>query len=385
VKLSQLSRALVTIFALICGHDSTARIHAEPGRKEFWPHEMIVCPATAQNSRNSEADVELLKDGSLLMAYTEFYGGNGTDWGKARIAARTSKDEGRSWSDSLTLVENQGQMNVMSPSLLRLKSGRLAMIYMLKNSEADCRVLYVTSSDEGKTWSQPHSVTPSVRYWGINNDRLVQLKSGRLLAPLWFVDDWRKSHHTRGVVFYSDDEGQKWKAGSEVDIPQGPRGVDEPAVIELKHGRILMMIRSDLGKVFKSLSLDRGLSWSQPEALPLDSPTAPSSIARIPSTNDLLIIWNNSRKGPKHMQDRFPLTAAISQDEGKTWRKIKNVDATPGFTYAYTSLTFLSPKALLVTYYASSNTSGKAQGELETGQHLISLKLKILPVQWLYQ
>jgi len=170
----------------------------------------------------------------------------------------------------------------------------------------------------------------------------------------------------------------------EVDIPQGPRGVDEPAVIELKDGRVLMMIRSDLGKVFKSISTDAGLSWSQPEALPLDSPTAPSSIARIPSTGDLLFIWNNSRKGPKHTQDRFPLTAAVSQDEGKTWGRIRNADATPGFTYAYTSLTFLSPKFLLLTYYASSNDSGKAQGELETGQHLISLKLKILPVQWFY-
>ena len=79
------------------------------------------------------------------------------------------------------------------------------------------------------------------------------------------------------------------------------------------------------------------------------------------------------------------MTAAISEDEGKTWGKIKNVDATPGFTYAYTSLTFLSPKSLLMTYYCSSNDSGKAQGELEEGQHLISLKLKILPVQWFYE
>ena len=384
MKLNQFTPTLLAFFALILLHEPATRPSAEPG-KAVGPNEMIVCPATVQNPRNSEADVELLKDGSLLMAYTEFYGGVGTDWGKARIAAKTSKNSGHIWSDSFTLVENQGRMNVMSPSLLRLKSGKLAMIYMLKNSEADCRVLYLTSSNEGKTWTEPLGVTPSIRYWGMNNDRLVQLKSGRVLAPLWFVDDWRKSHHTRGVVFYSDDEGQTWKAGSEVDIPQGPRGVDEPAVVELKDGRVLMMIRSDLGKVFKSLSSDAGLSWSQPEALPLDSPTAPSSITRIPSTGHLLFIWNNSPKGAKHTQDRFPLTAAISQDEGKTWGKIRNVDATPGFTYAYTSLTFLPPKSLLMTYYCSRNDSGKAQGELEEGQHLISLKLKILPVQWFYE
>jgi sialidase-1 len=161
--------------------------------------------------------------------------------------------------------------------------------------------------------------------------------------------------------------------------------VDEPAVVELNDGRVLMMIRSDLGKVFKSLSSDAGLNWSRPEPLPLNSPTAPSSIARIPSTGHLLFVWDNSRKGPQHTQDRFPLTAAISEDEGKTWRRIKNVDATPGFTYAYTSLTFLSSKSLLLTYYASRNESGQGQGELEGGQHLIALKLKILPVQWFYE
>src|SRR4026208_2377490 len=197
MKLSQFALTLLAFFPMILLHEPAIGPSAEPGK----PHEMIVCPATSQNPRNSEADVELLNDGSLLMAYTEFYGGVGTDWGKARIATKTSKDSGHTWSDSFTLVENQRQMNVMSPSLLRLKSGKLAMIYMLKNSEADCRVLYLTSSNEGKTWTPPRSVTPSIRYWGMNNDRLVQLKSGRLLAPLWFVDDWRKSHHTRGVVF----------------------------------------------------------------------------------------------------------------------------------------------------------------------------------------
>src|SRR5262245_59854993 len=180
MKLSQRSRLLVVLLVAVSLCHPFSRTNGESLRKSADSHEMIVCPATVQNPRNSEADVELLKDGSLLMAYTEFYGGNGTDWGKARIAAKTSKDHGRSWSSSFTLVENQGQMNVMSPSLLRLKSGRLAMIYMLKNSEADCRVLYVTSSDEGKSWTQPQSVTPSIRYWGMNNDRLVQLKSGRL-------------------------------------------------------------------------------------------------------------------------------------------------------------------------------------------------------------
>src|SRR6188508_48322 len=103
MKLSQFTPTLLAFFALILLHEPATGPSAEPG-KPVGPNEMIVCPATAQNPRNSEADVELLKDGSLLMAYTEFYGGVGTDWGKARIAAKTSMNSGHIWSDSFTLV-----------------------------------------------------------------------------------------------------------------------------------------------------------------------------------------------------------------------------------------------------------------------------------------
>ncbi len=345
--------------------------------------EKILCPATPKVPRISEGDVEILEDGTLLLAYTEFFGGDGSDWGAARIAGRKSLDQGRTWSEPFTIVANSGKMNVMDANLLRLRSGKLALVHALKNSMADCRLLFRTSSDEGKTWSAPITVTTPVKYWGINNDRLVQLKSGRLLAPVFVVDDWAKSHHTRNAVFYSDDEGKTWKQSDLVDVPQGKRGADEPGVIELRDGRVLQIVRTDLGKIFVSHSSDGGVHWTAPQPTELTAPTAPASIARIPSTGDLLIVWNNSPVGPKHTHDRFPLTAAISKDEGRTWKNIRNLDATPGFAYAYTSITFLPAKEVLFTYYAA-DTRPKAK-EDHSGHSMISLKMKIVPVDWFYR
>lgn len=344
--------------------------------------EQIVCPADHRSPRNSEGAVLVLKNGNLLLAYTEFFAGDGSDWGAARINGKISRDAGRSWSQPFTIVANQGRMNVMAASLLRLRSGKLALTYNLKNSEADCRVLFRTSSDEGKTWSEPVTITPAIRYWVINNDRLVQLRSGELLAPVTFVDDWRKSHHTQNVVFRSGDAGRSWDAGDTVDIPNGRRGADEPGVIELRDGRIMMIIRSDLGKIFRCYSSDGARHWTAPEPMPLDSPTAPASIARVPSTGDLLLVWNNSRPGPKHMNDRFPLTAAVSRDEGLTWEHIRNLDETPGHTYSYTSIAFLKKNRILFTYYSA--TPFPNGPEDHSGVTLLSLKLKIVPVRWLY-
>jgi sialidase-1 len=217
---------------------------------------------------------------------------------------------------------------------------------------------------------------------------VIQLRSGRILAPLWFVNDWSKSHHTKDVVAYSDDDGKSWKLGELVDIPQGPRGADEPGVLELRDGRLLMMIRSDLGHIFRSYSSDAGLHWSAAEPTNLDSPTAPSTIVRIPKTGDLLLIWNNHKQGVTHMQDRFPLTSAVSNDEGQTWTHIQNVDDRPGFTYAYTSVTFPRPDRAILTYYSRQNSGETGQNPALPGEtrslSTLSLKEKIVPVGWFY-
>lgn len=350
----------VPIFAI------TAAALAQPR-----PFEAIVQAARATTPRVTEADVEVLRDGRLLLAYTEFTGGDGSDWGAARIAARTSRDNGRSWGPPRTLVANSGKMNVMDANLLRLKSGRLALAYNRKNSMADCRIEFRTSGDEGETWTEPVTVTTPVKYWGTNNDRLVQLRSGRILMPVFFVDDWAKSQHTRNAVFYSDDQGATWRQSSVVDIVNGKRGADEPGVIELKDGRVLQIVRSDLGQIYRSISNDGGATWSEPEPMGLTAPTAPSSIARIPSTGDLLMVWNNNKPGVVHTQDRFPLTTAISQDDGQTWKQVRNLDETAGFTFAYTSITFLAGNEIVFTYYAERAKR-------------YSLKEKIVPVSWLY-
>ncbi len=202
----------------------------------------IICPAGDQRPRNTEGDVVKLKDGSLLLGYSEFVGSDSSDFAQARIAGRISHDGGRTWSAPFVIAPNDGKLNTMSPSSLRLRSGKLGMAYVVKNSQADNRVLFRASSDEGRTWHTPVRIIPTAGYWGINNARLVQLKSGRILAPLWFVNDWNQRHHTKHEVTYSDDEGQTWRQSEVVDVPQGRRGADEPCVVELRDGRVLYLI-----------------------------------------------------------------------------------------------------------------------------------------------
>lgn len=340
------------------------------------PFEYFVAPATATNMRNSEADMLQLKGGRLMLAWTEFYTTDGEDWGPARLSAMFSADRGKTWKDKFTLQENIGKMNVMEPDLLPLKSGKVLFLFCRKNSEADCLPLARLSADGGKTFSAPKPlpIDPNPSYTGMNHDRLVQLKSGRVLMPLWYTPDYRIQKHILSRVYYSDDDGRSWKPSKTiVDIPDSPAGAQEPGVIELKDGRILMWMRTDKGKIYHCHSSDQGETWSRPQPMELDSPRSPQSIKRIPKTGDLLLVWNHSKT------KRYPLNTAISKDEGKTWTNIKTLDGDSAHTYAYTSIEFLDDRALF-TYYAGPPAGGDG-----TASPRWSLKLKAVPLDWFYQ
>ena len=105
-------------------------------------------------------------------------------------------------------------MNVMEPDLLRLKSGKVLFLFCRKNSEADCLPMVRISADDANTFSPPQAmpITPAPSYTGFNHDRAIQLKSGRILMPVFFTADYRIEKHIRTRVYYSDDDGADWKA-----------------------------------------------------------------------------------------------------------------------------------------------------------------------------
>ncbi|HID94863.1 MAG TPA: exo-alpha-sialidase, partial [Candidatus Latescibacteria bacterium] len=205
-------------------------------------------PPSPENPRNSEGSIIQLKDGRLLLAYSHFYGGS-ADNSPARIAGRFSEDGGRTWTkEDVVILENEGKENTMSVTLLRLASGEIGLFYLIKNSWSDCRLYMRKSADEARTWSKKVCTIPQEGYYVVNNDRIIQLSSGRLLVPAAHhpcPDGTVNTWSSRGVsmCFFSDDNGQTWhKSRTELNGPEGSRsGLQEPGLIELKDSSILML------------------------------------------------------------------------------------------------------------------------------------------------
>ena len=103
--------------------------------------------------------------------------------------------------------------------------------------------------------------------------------------------------------------------------------LEEPTVVELADGRLLMDLRSQLGRRYRSFSDDGGISWSRPEPTSLASSYTPSIIRRMPD-GKLLMIWNQILRGEilKGLH-RHRLSCAVSEDEGGTWSHFKNLES----------------------------------------------------------
>jgi sialidase-1 len=336
----------------------------------------IVCPASAQFPRHSEGDIEVLRDGRLLLAWSEFEGGFADD-ARAQIAAKISTDGGRTWGEKFTLQPNIGRRNVMSVSLVRKRNGELLLFFLRKDAPDDLSVWMRRALREPDQWTTPTRVSSLPGYHVMNNDRVIELSNGRLLAPIALTSDIRKQYTAQKCLCcISNDGGTTWRPGKEQVGLDGSAAM-EPGVVELKDGRILMIIRTSLGYIYTSHSADKGETWSEPKAAPLVAPAAPASITRIPSTGDLLLIWINNPKGAKaSWKERTPLSAAISRDDGKTWINQRNIEDDPKGSFGYCSITFAGPRALL-TYY---DWRDAAQASFQ----LTSLKFRSLPADWFY-
>ena len=386
-------RAFLSVSAVAAAAVSSPLPAAAAERGIGEKYSLTVCPWTAENPRHDHQQIFPLSGDRLLLVWCEYYvkkpsrifrssystDGSG-DAAPCRISARVSKDRGRTWSGKITLQENFGVDNVKHPNLLRLPSGEILFSFTVRDiANRDLKIYLKRSRDECETWTKPVQISPSGGVYFTNADHSLLHSSGRIILPCHWAEFYGRGDHYNAFCLYSDDEGKTWRPSRKrVDLPK--RGAEEPGMVELKDGSLLSMMRTTLGKIYRSVSKDRGETWSDAEATELPSPSAANCIKRIPKTGDLVFVWNNATPealaipgGASYHYPRNPLTTAISKDEGKTWANFKDIERREGYISGYPSISLNGDEAL-VTYYHSSRSMSRDT----------DLRLKIFDVDWFY-
>ena len=287
------------------------------------------------------------QDGSDLLMYSSV---DGKHFLKSRDHFRTVEDSWVAEIDSRTANAN----------LLRLKDGRLMTIVrhlsthprISQLSGADFTAAF--STDDGRTFGNEVPINSKPGCYYLMNQRVLRLRSGRILLPLCWVPDeeLELAMETTGSVgcFYSDDEGKTWQEGEWLHgsiVDQ----LAEPMVVEGSGDRLHMYMRTGMGYLFHSVSDDQGIHWTTEEATPLRSPCAPFCARYDEKEDRFLMVWNNSFPGTVHQFPRSIICLAESTD-GMSWHTLCELDADPMKGFGYPMIEPYEDE-ILITYYES--------------------------------
>jgi hypothetical protein len=111
-------------------------------------------------------------------------------------------------------------------------------------------------------------------------------------------------------------------------------GLCEPALVQLAHGDLLMIMRTGTMFHYESRSHDGGLSWDAPRPSSVIGHNNPVSLWRLEQKpEEIIVAFNNSPL------NRWPLSVAISADGGVNWSKPRDIATTNGLDVSYPGIT----------------------------------------------
>ena len=178
---------------------------------------------------------------------------------------------------------------------------------------------YVTSDDDGVTWSAPVDLNPEVKNptWGslfASSGHGIQLASGRLVQPIVYRDSAGTDH---AADIYSDNDGATWQTGGSAGT-----NVNESKAIQRSTGAVTQDMRSNAGATrYDAQSTDGGVTFGAMATNGLPDPGCNGDeisyllpTAGDPATTATALFSNNDSTSA-----RSNLTVRLSTDDGASW------------------------------------------------------------------
>lgn len=294
--------------------------------------ERIYGPETDTGPYKHPACMTELDNGDLYLVY---YGGQGeyaTD--TAVFGARLKAGETR-WPAPRIIA--QDPFRSAGNAVVWQAPDRVVWLFYVVRFGATwstSRIEVKLSRDRALNWSDA-SVLALEEGLMVRN-RPIVLKSGDYLLPVYKEtgnDPERVGPDSTSLFLRFDPRRRTWTESGRI---RSPRGNIQPAVVQVDDRRLIAYCRrgggygaEEVGYLVRSESNDEGRTWSEGHDSAFPNPNAAVDFLRLKSGR-LLLVYNDCFHG------RTPLSAALSDDEARTWPARRNIAAGPG-DFAYPS------------------------------------------------
>jgi BNR repeat-like domain len=304
--------------------------------------------------------IERTRGGRLVVAW--YSGGPGEGSIENYCLVAISDDQNHSWSPPVLVVQGREGVRTGEPLPWLDPKGRLWLFWNEIHPDKARRGTWAIRCDSPDTpvsrwrWTEPQFIGG-----GIVLGKPLITRTGEWLLPLDVRNDsplaGQIGKNMAGVMV-STDEGTGWSWRGGWQLANDVNDFDEHCIVERADGSLWTVIRVKDG-LLQSDSTDAGKFWSVPS--PFLTGTRSRAHLRRLNSGRLLLIYHD---GPAHPGKtgasfrREMLTAFLSDDQGKSWRKKLLLD--PRNRVSYPDATQGPDGRIYITYdYCRYNTGCK--------------------------
>lgn len=284
--------------------------------------------------------------GSLIAAWF-----GGTHEKNPDVGIWLSRYESGRWSESVEVANGVQHASkrypTWNPVLFQPRGGPLMLFYKVGPSPETWWGMVMTSTDDGRTWSEPRRLPEDIL--GPIKNKPVQLADGTLISPSSTEDQ------ERGWLVYieiSRDLGKTWQLVGPLNTKEEFNAI-QPSVLTYPDGRLQILSRSKEKVITQNWSSDQGRTWSKMTSTGLNIPNSGSDAVTLADGRQLLVY--NHKDGPesadvRNWGTRWPLNLATSTD-GKVWKMVATLESEPlRHGYAYPAIIQTRDGLVHITY-----------------------------------
>jgi predicted neuraminidase len=180
-----------------------------------------------------------------------------------------------------------------NPVLFETRRGELTLFYKVGPNPRAWWGMARTSPDNGRTWSEERRLPDGIL--GPVKNKPVRLSDGTLIAPS--STETPDAPSTWRVHFELTRDGRSWRVVRPADAA-GTMPIDaiQPSILIHKDGRLQALGRSRSGRIFETWSSDNGNTWAPVALTALPNPSAGTDALTLRDGRHLLV-YNHTSKG----------------------------------------------------------------------------------------
>jgi predicted neuraminidase len=230
-----------------------------------------------------------------------------------------------------------------NPVLFQPKDAPLMLFYKVGPSPSRWWGTLMTSTDDGKTWSESRRLGEDDAIGhliGPVKNKPIQLDDGSILCPSSSEHDGWRVHFE-----ITKDLGKTWEVIGPINDGQEFAAI-QPSILTYPDARMQVLCRTRQSVVSQSWSSDGGKTWGKMSRTALPNPNAGTDAVTLADGRQLLVYNHTTRLS--RPSGRQMLNVALS-DDGEHWRTVLTLERQPG-EHSYPAVIQTTDGKVHITY-----------------------------------